>query len=132
MAEIGNLGKTITFRVTNKHVLTFKGMQKTAAGRWATHSIIGRMPKSEFLGPDIGKISLTIKLSAALGVSPAKNLKKIEKAIRKGTAMEFVLGGKKIGNNMWVITNASEAWDCIYTKGELAEANVSLTLQEYV
>lgn len=132
MAVIGNLGKTLNFQVSDKHVLTIRGMQKTAAGRWASHARIGKAPRSEFLGPDLGTITFQVTLSAALGVHPSKQLAKIEKAIRKGKAMEFVLGGKKVGDNLWVIQSVSEKWDCIFTKGELAAATVSLTLKEYV
>lgn len=132
MGRIGNLGKTITFSVSSDKVLTFNSMSRTVKGRWSTHSVIGIKPRSEFLGSDIETISLRIKLMAQHGVKPLKMLNRIHKAINKGTPLEFVLGGKKVGNNRWVITNASESWDCIFAKGELVEASVTLTLQEYL
>lgn len=129
---IGNLGATITFEVSDKKVLTFNNLSRTVKGRWATHNIILSKPKSEFLGSDLEGLTFKIFLSAMHGVKPRTTLETIEKAVRKGTALDFIVGGKKVGSNKWVITNVSETWDCVLSKGELASANVTLTLQEYV
>lgn len=132
MAEIGNLGSLITFAVSSSKVLTFNKMTQTIKGRWATHSVVNAKPKTEFLGADLRGIVLNIKLDATHGVKPRNTLKEIEKAVENGTAMQLVIGGKKVGDYKWVITQASETWDTIFSKGELIQASVSLTLQEYV
>lgn len=132
MAEIGNLGSLITFSVSSSKVLTFNKMTQTIKGRWATHSVVSAKPKTEFLGADLRGLNLSIKLDATHGVKPRNTLKEIEKAVENGTAMPLVIGGKKVGDYKWVITQASETWDTIFSKGELIQASVSLTLQEYV
>lgn len=129
---IGNLGKTITFEVSSEKVLTFNNLSRTVKGRWTQHNIIANKPKSEFLGPDLDGITFKVSLSAMHGVRPRKTLETIEKAVRKGTVLPFVVGGKKVGSNSWVITSVSETWNCVYSKGELVTADVNLTLQEYV
>ena len=129
---IGNLGKTITFEVSSDKVLTFTNLSRTVKGRWTQHNIIESKPKSEFLGPDLEGITFKVYLSAMHGVKPRKTLETIEKAVLNGTVLPFVLGGKKVGSNSWVITSVSETWNCVYSKGELVTANVNLTLQEYV
>ena len=129
---IGNLGKTITFEVSSEKVLTFNNLSRTVKGRWTQHSIIESKPKSEFLGPDLDGITFKVILSAMHGVKPRKTIETIEKAVKNGTVMSFVIGGKKVGDNSWVITSVSEAWNCVYSKGELVTAEVNLTLQEYV
>lgn len=134
---IGNLGSLITFNVSvdkknNLKVLTFNKLSKKVSGRYATQNIIGKKPKTEFLGPDLATLSFEITLSAMHGVKPRKTLDKIETAIEKGEAFTFTLGGSKVGKNKWVITNVSETWDTIYNKGELVSATANLSLQEYV
>lgn len=129
---IGNLGKTITFEVSDKKVLTFTNLSWTVKGRWTQHNIVDSKPKSEFLGPDLDGITFTVKLSAMHGVKPRKTLEKIEKAVTNGTVLPFIVGGKKVGSNSWVITSVSEKWNCVYSKGELVTAEVNLTLMEYV
>lgn len=132
MAQIGNLGKLIVFEVSSKKVLTFGKMTKTVKGRWTSHAVIGNKPVSEFLGPDQGNISFPIFLTVNHGVRPRTTIEKIEKAIESGTHLSFVIGGKKVGSNQWVITDMSETWDEIIQDGRLVSAHLTLNLAEYV
>lgn len=132
MAEIGNLGELITFQVSSKKVLTFHDMQRTSRGRWASHEIIGKKARSQFLGPDLQQITLPIFLSSMHRVKPRKTIDRILKAIEKGTPYTFVIGGKKVGKYQWVVENMSDTWNEIIEDGRLVAANVTLTLREYV
>lgn len=132
MAQIGNLGKLIVFEVSSYKILTFRNMTQTVKGRWATHAIIGSKPKSEFLGPELRGVTLTVFLSVNHGIRPRSTIEKIENAIESGTPFSFVIGGKQIGSNQWVITDMSETWSEIIKDGRLVSANLTLTLAEYV
>ena len=132
MAKIGNLGKLITFRVSSKKVLTFNDMERKVSGRWAVNNVIKGKPRSEFLGADLQEVSLSILLSSTLGVKPRKTLERIIKAVEKGEHFTFVIGGKPVSKNKWVITETSETWDVILSKGELIQAKIELSLKEYV
>lgn len=131
MAKIGNLGKLITFEVSSKKVFTFNDMSRKASGRWAQHEVIKGKPKSEFLGAGLQEVSLSILLSSTLGIKPRKTLECIVKAVEKGEHFTFVLGGKPVSKNKWIITEVSETWDVILSKGELIQAKAELSLQEY-
>lgn len=132
MAQVGNLGKLIVFEVSSDKILTFRNMTQTVKGRWTTHNIIGNKPKSEFLGPGQRGGNLSIFLSVNHGVRPRSTIEKIEKAVENGTPFSFVLGGKKVGSNQWVITDMSETWDEIIKDGVLVSASLTITLAEYV
>jgi hypothetical protein len=129
---IGNLGKLITFKTSDKRILTFSNLQQTVSGRWSTHERIMRKPLSEFNGADLRSITFTIQLDAMLGVRPRKTLEKIEKSVENGLTYPMVIGGKKIGKNKWAITKISEKWNVIYNKGELAKATLDISLTEYL
>lgn len=129
---VGSLGREIVFSVSDSHVLTFSGMTREIAGRWASHEAMGEKPKAEFLGPDCQKIRLDIQLSASLGVRPRRVLETIEDMVEHGTAEYLIIGSRPVGRNPFRITGASEAWDTVYSGGELARAKVTLTLEEYV
>lgn len=131
MANIGNFGKFITFKVNSKKILTFNNLSIQVSGRWNEHSIIGRTPKLEFGGPQLQTMSLEIYLSAELGVKPRATIEKLEKVVKKGKHAPFILNGKKIGGNEWVITDMSEAWECIFSKGELVSAKLNISMKEY-
>jgi hypothetical protein len=132
MGKIGNFGKLITFEVSDKKVLTFNNFSKTVSGNWGTHERVGKKPQSEFLGPGLQQISFDIVLSANLGVKPRFVITNIEKAIEKGRVEYLVIGAKKVGSNKWKITQMSESWGVVMSKGELQRAEVSLTLEEYL
>lgn len=132
MAQIGNLGDFITFEVSSQKVLTFRDLNRTVSGRWAKHDVLTAKPRSEFLGPELQKMSLTIQVSAVLGVKPRKVIDAIAKATEQGTPFTFVLGNRKIGKYQWVIESVSETWGEIIDDGRLLSANLSLSLTEYV
>ncbi len=132
MAQIGNLGSLIVFEVSGDKVLTFNGMSQTVKGRWTTHAVIGNKPRSEFLGADQRSLSLNILLTVNHGVKPRTIIEKIEQAVETGTPYTFVVGGRKVGANQWVITSMSETWGEIILDGRLVQANLALTLTEYL
>ena len=51
--------------------------------------------------------------------------------VEKGKIDYLVIGGRAVGENRFAITSMSEAWDVVYSGGELAKASVSVTLEEY-
>ncbi len=63
-----------------------------------------KKPLLEFQYNDADTASLTIYLSAFLGVNPKKMQNKIDKYRKKGKILTLVIGGKKYGSQ-WVITD---------------------------
>jgi len=132
VAVIGNFGNRIVFETSDVKILNFTAFEQSVSGRWATHNRIMKKPSSEFLGPELRTISMEILLSAMHGVRPRSTLEQIEDIVENGIAELLVIGGKTIGKNKWAITECSESWDVIMSKGELLQAKVSLNLQEFL
>lgn len=128
---IGTLGKKIIFEVSDDVALTFSGMTRDISGRWADHETMGTKPKPEFLGPGNQTITLPITLSATLGVRPRTMLELVEAMVESGTAEYLVIGTRPVGKNPFRLTASSETWDVVYSRGELAKATVTVTLEEY-
>ena len=128
---IGTLGKKIIFEVSDEKALTFRDMTREVTGRWTEHEVMGVKPKPEFLGAGNQTVSLTIHLSATLGVKPREVLETIENMVESGAAEYLVIGHRPVGKNPFRLTASSEAWDKIYNHGELAKASVTITLGEY-
>ena len=128
---IGCLGKFIVFEVGEK-ALTFDNMKRTVSGRWAAHERIGRRPTMEYLGPGQETASLDITISRNLGVNPYDVKAQIEIAAASGEPFRFVIGGRNVGANLWIIESVSESWSEVVKDGELWSCSCSLTLKEYV
>lgn len=128
---IGTLGRKIIFEVSDDKVLTPESISREVSGRWTEHEVLGVKPKPEFLGAGNQSVTLTIRLSATLGVKPRKILEAVEAMVESGTAEYLVIGGRTVGRNPFRLTGSSETWDKIYNHGELAKATLTITLGEY-
>ncbi len=126
---VGYFGDVI-FSVSDDKVLSFKDLKLTAAGSRGEHKRIGKKPQLEFLGPGAKKLSFTIVLDAAYGVSPREQIDILNDYAEKGTICVLVVGSRKIGDR-WMTTNVSSSWNRIMNGGELLKASVNISLEEY-
>lgn len=129
--RIGQWGGDIRFSVSGRKQLSFRDMKRTSSARWASHNIIGKRPKTEFLGPGMDEVTLEIVLSAEMGVRPRSEMAKFRSACKKGEVHYLYINGKKVCRNKMAITAVSESWDEIWSQGELARAAVAVTFSEY-
>ena len=128
---IGTLGRNIIFEVSDDHALTFRNMTREVSGRWADHDVMGGKPKPEFLGAANQTVTLEIILSASLGVRPRTVMEAVEAMVESGTAEYLVIGNKPVGKNPFRLMSSSEAWNKVYSRGELASATLTISLEEY-
>jgi len=128
---VGTLGRSIIFEVSDERVMTFRDFGREVSGRWAAHEVMQAKPRSEFLGAGMQSVSLTITLSATLGVRPRAVLQAVEAMVETGAAEYLVIGTGPVGRNPFKLVGASETWDAVYNRGELAKATLTITLEEY-
>ena len=128
---IGTLVRNVVFEVSDDRVFTFSELTREVTSRWTNHEPQGVKPKPEFLGAGLQTASLTITLSATLGVRPRDVLEAIENMVENGTAETLVIGNRPVGSNPFRLTGSSEAWNTVYNRGELARATLTISLEEY-
>ena len=128
---IGTLGRNVVFEVSDDRVFTFSELTREVTSRWTNHEPQGVKPKPEFLGAGLQTASLTITLSATLGVRPRDVLEAIENMVENGTAETLVIGNRPVGSNPFRLTGSSEAWNTVYNRGELARSTLTISLEEY-
>lgn len=129
---IGSWGTGVVFSVSDLRVLTFSDMSQTAGSEWAVHSRIGGKDQAEYLRPKLRKLTFAIELNASLGVRPRTVLEMLERHCELGHVFPFVIGGRRLGRHRWRMTDVSEAWETIYSRGDLYRAKVHVTMEEYV
>ncbi len=131
MGQIGCYGKLV-FETSDKRVLTPAKFKQDLSGQWTNHKVIMSKPQLEFGGAGNRKIRFTIVLDVNLGVKPRTQIDLIEWMVENGYVDYLVIGSRIIGINQFAITSMSEAWDVVYSHGELAKATLDITLEEYV
>ena len=128
---IGNWGIYLIFQVGLEKAFTFTNAKRQIGSRYAEHSLIGNVPRLEWLGPQITQITMEIFLSVDQGVYVQNAIKTIERAVRTGVANDLWIGGKRIGTNKFIIESVNEDWLRHFYDGQLTHARNSLTFREY-
>lgn len=128
---IGTLGTALVFEVSDEKIFTPSSMTREVTGKWTTHARMGQKDQTEFTGAGLQAMTITITISAQLGVAPRTTLETIETMVEDGQAEYLTIGTSVVGTNPFKITASSETWDKLYNEGELAKATLSLTLEEY-
>ena len=130
MGKIGSFGN-LAFSVSDKTVKTFDGMSWKVSAKYATHDRHLKEDLLEFLGPEPGSMSFSMKFSVFLGTNPLKEVKKLQTMVRNGQAERLVLGGQVYGTYKWVCTDVSTDLEIFDNKGNCWAAKVKVTLKEY-
>ncbi|WP_339251583.1 phage tail protein [Paenibacillus sp. FSL P2-0136] len=131
MNKIGSLGPVV-FVVAEGAIRTIDEFKRRSSSRWAQHDIIGKKPKKEFLGPGADSVSFSVHFSAALGLNPRKELDRLTELDRAGKAMPLIIGRKNVGVGLWVISSLSQDWNRLDSIGNVLDAQVTISLEEYV
>lgn len=126
---IGTLGD-VAFTVSASKVLTFQQLARSGSARYQKHDVISTKPVLEFIGPDLDTITLPIRLDAALGVNPLREITRLKDYKHNGTRLTLIVGGNVFGD--FVIDSLSDTWDRVDHRGALLVASVNLSLQESV
>lgn len=130
MGLVGTFGPLV-FQTSDKTVFTPSDLKQEIAGQWGEHKLIAQKPKQEFLGPGARIIKFSMILDVMLGLQVRWLLEVLEFMTETGYVDYMIIGNKAIGDNQFVITSVSEAWDVVYSGGELAKATVEVTMREY-
>lgn len=127
---VGSLGDII-FEVNDDRKLTFSGMSYNVGARTSMHNRINGRPLIEYQGAENEEISLTIKLSAFLGINPRKSMYKLNDMCREGVPLRLVIGKTHFGKYKWLITKVSSTMEHISNRGQLLSITAKITLREY-
>ncbi len=128
---IGTFGP-IVFFTSDTAIKTFDSLSRSEQGRWAKHDVIGKKPISEFLGPDLGKISFKMRFDAMYGMNPRKEMDNLLSMVRDGKCYPLIIGGKGLGVSKWSLQSVTQEWKYLDNRGNLLVGEVSVELEEYV
>ncbi len=134
MANVGSLGD-IDFYVRSSHgknqVLSFHDLTRNTSANFAEHERNGGKPYLEYSGPGLDEVSLIIEADAQLRVNPLEIQAALHKYAEDGTPNMLVVGGKKIGDNPFVIVAISDIYKRFYTNGKPTAISMQINLKEY-
>ncbi len=134
VATVGNFGD-IAFYCTSTNgknqILSFHDLSRSSEANFAEHGRNGKKAYLEFGGDGLDEITMTIQADARYGVKPSEVQDKLFQRKAMGQAEYLVLGGRKIGENPFVITSISEGFKTLYTDGRPIAISFQVTMKEY-
>lgn len=123
----GLFGK-VPFVSSSAVVYTFKDLSVSRSARWATHEIIGKKPKLEYIGPGLTEVSFNIQLNSSLGTPPLVALIMLKEMLEKKQPERLLIGPDYLGK--FVIESIGEERKYHNNFGICVSAEVSITLKE--
>ena len=134
LGAIGSRGvdDVILFEVSSERVLTFRNMVRRNSVRFATNDTLLRKPISQYVGPSLDKINLTIVLDAQYGVDPQAEYNKLIRIQRDGTTVSIIIGTTAFGTYRWRIADLSIPKEQIDNTGFIRRSEVTIGFEEYV
>ena len=126
--SIGYFGEVV-FEVSSDKQLTPEKFSYSKKSKWAEHETLNVKTKSEFLGDGKKNYSISIKLSAFMGINPQNELDKIEYTQANGLVEPLFIGSKYHGD--FYIDSINVQNDRVDGKGSLLACTVDLNLVEY-
>jgi phage protein U len=128
---IGSWGDLV-FEVTGDIAKTFQEITEKSSGRWVEHETINTAPLSEFLGPGLDELEITIIFTTMLGVAPQESYEVLRAAVRKGEYYPFILSGIPLSGNFWRINEVSGTSTAFGPRdGKVLWMECSITAKEY-
>lgn len=127
---LGSIGDVV-FAASTELVRTIQDFTRSESARWSNHNVHLKKPVSEYLGPELGKVSFKIRLDVQYGVNPKKEADKLLAMCREGSNHLLVVG-VPLGVNRWKITSVKQDWNFIDNQGNAWIIDLALELEEYV
>ena len=134
MANVGSFGDVDFLCVSaggKNQILSFHDLARSSAASFAEHERSGGKAYLEFGGDGLDELTLTIEADARYGIKPLEVQDKLFAKKSAGQAESFVMGGKRVGSNPYVITSISETFKALYVDGRPIKISFQLTLKEY-
>ena len=127
--KIGKWGK-ITFIVSGNKYRTFSDMKWKSRFNFDEEEREKKASKVTFKGIAPDEFSFNMRLSVFAGMNPWKQMKKLNKAARKGKAYRLIIGGKKYGKYKLVVTGITRNLEYFDNKGNLWVAELQVNMKE--
>jgi phage protein U len=128
---IGSWGDLV-FEVSGDIAKTFQELTEKSSGRWVEHETVNTAPLSEFLGPGLDELEITIVFTTMLGADPQESYEALRSAVRKGEYYPFILGGFPLSGNFWRINEISGSSTVFGPRdGKILWMECSITAKEY-
>ena len=134
MANVGHFGD-IQFYTTmtngSPDILSFSDASWSSSANYEEHKRNGKKPVLEYTGNNADEFNMNIYISAFLMQSPMMIVEELRDYCLHGKAYPLTLGGKRVGDNKFIITNISNDMKMFSKNGKPLMVSTTVTFKEY-
>ena len=123
---------TKVFQVDTKKIYTFNSLSHSSSLETEAQEVEGKKPSTYIKGEGLGTLSFVIPLERAYGLDPRTEWESWENILAQQVPQLFVLGGKPLGKNKWLLKSVSPSDFTIDSNGQILGLILSLEFEEYV
>ncbi len=127
----GSLGD-IYFVSSNDELRTISEFQRKFSARYTEHAVLQGKPRLEFVGPGGEEMSFKIQFHTSYGMDPEAEIDNFRDYVETGAALDLIIDGSPVGDNLWVITDGTVGAVRHGRTGNIIFCELTLTLKEYV
>lgn len=129
--DIAIFGKK-TFQVSGRKIYTFNDFSLGGQLNTESQDVAGKKPSTYIKGAGLNSMSFNIPLDASLNIDVRAEYESWETIMNTGVAYAFILGGKPIGSNKWLLKSVDLSNVQIDAKGTWLKGMLNLQFDEYV
>lgn len=93
--SLGTWGDVV-FEVSADLMRTWQDMKRSGEARWARHEVYAGKPLPEFIGPGLDSLTMSVRLDALRGVTPADEIKTLREQRDIGAVHPLMIGGELV------------------------------------
>lgn len=132
MATIGSYAGKI-FKVSNKGIYTLKdGIKMKASIAAEAQEKENDKPSTYIKGFNLETLSFSITVFKQKNIDPLSEFNSWKKILYSKKPHPFILGGKKLGSNNFLMKDVSMEENKIVGNGEIVKMVIAIELEEYV
>jgi len=128
---IGSWGP-IVFEMSARRKFSFSGGSRDVSYRYGRTELVNGKARQQFGGEELEGFHIEIWFSVDIGLDPLEEIERIADIAVQGESYPFIVGGRPIGKNMFVITALPQEWKRISGDGKVLEIRGSVQFSEFV
>ncbi len=123
---------TKVFEVNGDKIYTFEDFQYSSSLKTEKQDSTGSKPSTYKQGPELDSISFKLKLDVSFGINPRSEWEEWKSIMESGSAYPFILGGKPLGSNNFLLVGVKPSNFNIDNNGNILGVELDLSFDEYV
>lgn len=121
-----------TFQVSSSRIYTLNDFSLNSSLNTESQDVAGKKPSTYVKGGALESMSFNIPVGISLGINARLEYESWKSIMEASRAYPFILGGRPVGINKWLLKSVALSNTKIDSKGCILSAVIDVEFEEYV